>query len=56
MGWRAEAAYEKAQREDFEAWRKSLTWGDWLRWQIHRHWAFLLGALATAVIFWFVLR
>lgn len=31
MVWRADDAYEKAQREESGAWRKSLTWGDWLR-------------------------
>ena len=54
MGWRADAAYEKAQREDFLAWRRSLTWNEWLRWQADRHWAFALGA-ASVVVCWLLL-
>jgi len=55
MGWRAEAAYEKAQREDFNAWRRSLTWSEWLRWQARRHWAFALGACIAGAISWLAL-
>lgn len=56
MGWRADAAYEKAQLEDLDAWRRSVTWGQWLRWQIDRHWAVALGAVAGAAACWFLLR
>lgn len=56
MGWRADDAYEKAQREEFDTWRRSLTWGEWLRWQVDRHWAFALGAAITAAAFWLLLR
>lgn len=55
MGWRADTAYEKAQRENFNAWRKSLTWREWLSWQVDRHWAFLLGAALAAVGSWLLL-
>lgn len=52
MGWRADAAYEKADREDYDAWRKSLSWREWLRWQVDRYWAFAFGVVAATVACW----
>lgn len=54
MGWRADAAYERAQREDYLAWRRSLTWAELFAWQFRRYWAFALGA-ASVVICWLLL-
>lgn len=56
MGWRADAAYEKAQREDFLAWRRSLTWREWFRWKVERYWAFALGAGTAGAACWLLLR
>ena len=55
MGWRADAAYEKAQHEDSLAWRRSLSWREWLRWQADRHVAFALGAGSAAITCWLML-
>lgn len=55
MGWRADAAYEKADREDYDAWRKSLSWREWLRWQVDRYWAFAFGIVAATVASWLLL-
>lgn len=51
MGWRADKAYEEAQRESFLRWRKSLTWREYWRWQWDRWKHFLLGAAPVAVGF-----
>lgn len=56
MGWRADRAYEEAQRDAFLRWRKSLTWGDYLGWKLRWHGPFLAGAAASAVVLWLVLR
>jgi hypothetical protein len=56
MGWRADKAYEEAQRDGFRRWRKSLTWGEYLGWELKRHGPFLAGAAASAVVLWLVLR
>jgi len=48
MEWRADAAYEKAQRKGAKTWRKSFTRSQWTRWQVERHWAVALGATAAA--------
>lgn len=51
MGWRADKAYEEAQREDFRRWRASLTWREYWAWQWARWKYFLLGAVPVAVGF-----
>jgi hypothetical protein len=55
-GWRADKAYEDAQREEFLAWRRSLTWGEWFRVQLDRYWASALGAGSAAFVCWLFLR
>lgn len=54
MGWRADQAYEEAQREDFRRWRASLTWPEYLGWQWNRHRHFLAGAalVGTVMLLW----
>ncbi len=56
MGWRADAAYEKAQEQEFLAWRRSLGWREWGRWQAQRYWSVALGAGAAAIVCWLLLR
>lgn len=56
MGWRADQAYEQAQREDFLQWRRSLTWREYLAWETRRHAPFLAGAASMAVIILLVLH
>lgn len=54
MGWRADRAYEEAQREDFRTLKASLTWREYLAWQWQRHRHFL-GGVATvlgALLIW----
>lgn len=48
MAWRADQAYEEAQREGFQKWKASLTWREYLVWEMRRHGSFLAG---TAVAF-----
>lgn len=55
MGWRADNAYEEAQRDGFRRWRKSLTWGEYLGWELRRHGPFLAGAAAATVILWLLI-
>ena len=52
MGWRADRAYEEAQRDAFRRWRKALTWQEYLTWEMKRHGPFVVGAAATAIILW----
>lgn len=52
MGWRADRAYEEAQREGFRKWRASLTWREYSGWEVRRHAPFLAGAIATTFILW----
>jgi hypothetical protein len=54
MGWRAGEAYDRAQREDFLAWRRSLTWGEMFRWEAERLWPVAVGAGGTALVCWFL--
>jgi hypothetical protein len=57
MGWRADKAYEEAQRDAFRRWRKALTWREYWRWQWGR-WKYVLagGVMAGAgSILWLVL-
>jgi hypothetical protein len=57
MGWRADKAYEEAQREAFRTWKASLTWREYLAWQWGRHRHFLTGAAIAVLwggIFWWL--
>jgi hypothetical protein len=56
MGWRADRAYEQAQRDGYLRWRRSLTWREYAGWQLHRHLPFVIGAASMAVILWLILR
>lgn len=53
MGWRADRAYEEVQRDGFRRWRKSLTWGEYLGWELRRHGP--LAGAAAAVILWLLI-
>ena len=48
MGWRADKAYEEAQREGFRKWKVSLTWREYLAWQWDRYRHFLGGVATVA--------
>lgn len=50
MGWQADKAYEEAQHDGFRRWRKSLTWGEYLGWELRRHGTLLAGAAATVLL------
>jgi hypothetical protein len=52
MGWRADKAYEEAQREGFRKWKASLTWWEYLVWEMRRHGPFFAGAGAAAIVLW----
>ena len=51
MGWRADKAYEEAQREAFRKWKVSLTWSEYRSWQWERWRYFLLGAVPVVAGF-----
>lgn len=36
MGRRTDQAYEDRQNDDFERWKSSLTWSEYLKWHWHR--------------------
>lgn len=55
MGWRADRAYEDAQREGFQKWKASLTWREYLVWEMRRHGPFLVGTAATAIVLWLLI-
>lgn len=50
MGWRADDAYEKARKEDYQRWRASLSWREYGAWQWRRHKHFLAGAASALVV------
>lgn len=50
MSWRADRAYEDAQRESFRKWKAVLTLREYLGWEMQRHGPLLTGAVATAFI------
>jgi hypothetical protein len=59
MGWRADKAYEEAEKEAYRKWRASLTWREYLafQWQRWRH--FMAGAATAAawcLVLWWLLR
>lgn len=55
MGWRADQAYEDAQREGFQKWRASLTWREFFGWEMRRYGPLLAGATATTFILWILM-
>ena len=49
MGWRANEAYERAQRDDYRRWRASLTWPEYLSFHFRRCRHVLAGAAVALV-------
>ena len=56
MSWRADKDYEAEQRKGFRRWRSSLTWREYLGWELRRHAPLLAGAIAAAVVLWLLMR
>lgn len=56
MGWRTQHAYDQARREEYRAWRKSLTWREAAAWEWHRHKHFLAGAVVAGGAFWLITK
>lgn len=52
MGWRAQNAYDRAMKEEFRRWRKSLTWAEYASWEWSRSRHFLAGAAIAGATFW----
>lgn len=50
MGWRADQAYEEAQRKDFQEWKASLSWPEYWSWLFRRWGPFLGGAAVGATL------
>lgn len=46
MGWRADQAYEEAQKKDFKEWKASLSWAEYWTWESQR-WGPFVGGVAV---------
>lgn len=44
MGWRADQAYEEAQRKAFQEWKASLTRREYWSWMWQRWWPLIAGS------------
>lgn len=49
MGWRADQAYEDANKQAFREWQASLSWREYAAWKWACWRGFLAGVLVVAV-------